>query len=143
VFLSGMLAGVKNQFEEKMVREGGHLRLHAAGWRQQTDPLSLQPALKDPEAVLDRLKKTPEVLAAEEFLPFGGLLLNGEKSLFLEVDGVEPRGFAVKGVRDGVKTGEFSVDGRAVVLSEGTAALLGVNTGSTIVLLTQDSWDMP
>ena len=143
VFLSGMLAGVKNQFEERVVREGGHLRLHAAGWSQQTDALALQPALKDPEILLARLKTVPGVQGAEEFLPFAGMLLNGDKSFFLEADGVEPQGFAARGVRESMTNGVFSVEGRSIVLSKEVSNLLGLTIGAAVTLLTQDSWDMP
>lgn len=143
VFLSGMMVGIRDDFQQKLVREGGHLRLHAAGWARQTEPLALEPALGDPNSILARLTATAGVTQAEEFLPFGSMLFHGDTSLFLEIDGVDPAGFSIQSARKGLRSGSFALSPRGLALSTGTARLLGARQGDPVTLLVQDASDLP
>lgn len=143
VFLSGMLEGMRRDFYDSMVRRGGHVQIHAAGWSARLNPYALEPRLDDYGPELSRLALRPGVLAAEAILPFGGLLLNGEKNLEIGVYGAAEESAFFSELRQGCSRGAFLPKGEGIALSERNAALLGLGLGSTVTLLVEDSEGAP
>jgi putative ABC transport system permease protein len=107
------------------------------------DPYSLDTALADTQPILAVLKADPRVTAAEPMLGFGALYLDDGKSLALQVLGVTAdTGFFPK-VRSGLEQGAFLPADDSILVSRSLAAFLGLEPGSEVMLLTEDSGGSP
>lgn len=143
VLLSGLLVGIKDKFLNENVRQGGHVRIHASGWSQRDDQYELGPVLPDTSALLTQLRAMPEVESAETFLPFGALLLSGEKNLPVEADGVQANSVISWPASQHMVSGDFHLDASHIVISRGLAHLLDWKEHTPLVILTEDNQSMP
>ena len=143
VFLSGLMAGIRENFLTRTVSEGGHLRVFAEGWENRSDPLALSPTLLDPSALRAQISTIPGVVSTEEILPFGGVLQVGTKTWFTEIDGLTQKDFTAQAVEKRVRSGQFVLTNSTIIIDQEAAKLLGLQVGDSVILLTQDNNDMP
>src|SRR5512142_850747 len=74
----GMVDGFNEAIYGNAIRVlGGNIQIHAAGYRANVESNPLIPLPND-QAVLDTVKKDPEVIAASRRIQTGGLLSNRE-----------------------------------------------------------------
>lgn len=142
-FMSGMLEGMRNNFFEHLLQEGGHAQLHREGWEDRLNPYSLDYLIKDPDGILKKLEQRGEITAAEKIIHFGALLTSGEKDLHIEGIGVEPNTSFYSRIRQSVIEGEWLPDGKGVAISNEIADLLGVSYGEGLIVLVEDSTGSP
>ena len=141
--IAGMLHGISDNFFTNILSAGGHGQVRGLGWEDRLDPYSLDTALADTEPILEILKADPRVTAVEPVLGFGALYLADGKSLALQVLGVTAdTGFFPK-VRIGLEQGAFLPAGDSILVSRSLAAFLGLQPGSEVMLLTEDSGGSP
>jgi putative ABC transport system permease protein len=141
--IAGMLHGISDNFFTNILSAGGHGQVRGQGWEDRLDPYSLDTALADTEPILAVLEADPRVTAAEPVLGFGALFLQDGKSLALQVLGViTDTGFFPK-VRSGLEQGAFLPDGNSILVSRSLADFLGLEPGSEVMLLTEDSGGSP
>lgn len=141
--IAGMLHGISDNFFTNILSAGGHGQVRGQGWEDQLDPYSLDTALADTQPILAVLKADPRVTAAEPVLGFGALYLDDGKSLALQVLGVRTdTGFFPK-VRSGLEQRAFLPAGDSILVSRSLAAFLGLEPGSEVMLLTEDSGGSP
>ena len=141
--IAGMLHGISDNFFTNILSAGGHGQVRGQGWEDRLDPYSLDTALADTQPILEILKADPRVTAAEPVLGFGALYLEDGKSLALQVLGVTTdTGFFPK-VRSGLEQGAFLPAGNSILVSRSLADFLGLEPGSEVMLLTEDSGGSP
>lgn len=141
--IAGMLHGISDNFFTNILSAGGHGQVRGQGWEDKLDPYSLDTALADTEPILAVLKADPRVTAAEPVLGFGALYLDDGKSLALQVLGVTTdTGFFPK-VRSGLEQGTFLPEDNSILVSRSLATFLGLERGSEVMLLTEDSGGSP
>ena len=141
--IAGMLHGISDNFFTNILSAGGHGQVRGQGWEDRLDPYSLDSALEDAEPILATLRSDPRVTAAEPVLGFGALYLEDGRSLALQVLGVPgDTGFFPK-VRSGLEQGAFLPADNSILVSLSLAAFLGLQPGSELMLLTEDSGGSP
>ncbi|MGA2481086.1 MAG: FtsX-like permease family protein [Spirochaetia bacterium] len=153
IFVGAMMGGLRVSFFSDLLRESGHLQIHAAGWAKRLDPYSLDYVLKRPDQMIARIEADPLMAPrldhAEPLIRFGALLVHGERNVAMEGDGVEPGTRFFARVRSHVTAGSFLPDGRAggapsgIAVSVGIARILDLKLGDPVVVLVQDSTGGP
>ena len=94
LFVEGMLDGMRRTFFQRTLRDTGHIQLHDAGWEDRINQYSLEYTIPEPEALLSELRAREDVLDAEKFLLFGGMLISEGKNLSTGGVGVPPETYA-------------------------------------------------
>lgn len=143
VFVSAMLEGIKANFYTSLVRETGHLQVHARGWKDRLNPISLEPYMENASALVDDFAAQPGVMHAEASLMVGALVLAGDKNLGVMVVGTAPDTFFYRQARDGIRRGDFLPEGSGIAISESIARLLDVGVGDDLTLLAEDAEGSP
>ena len=153
IFVEGMMGGLRVSFFSDLLRESGHIQIHAEGWPKRLDPYSLDYVLKQPERMIARIRQDPLMAAGldnlEPMLQFGALLVHGEKNVAMAGQGVEPGTRFFERVRSHVMSGSFLPAGPSggpasgIAVSRGIARLLDLQLGDTVVVLVQDSTGGP
>ncbi len=138
VFVGGLLTGMRDRFFNSMFQESGHVQVHAAGYRDRFNPLSLDYVIARPEAVLAEFRKDPRVVDAEKIVLFGTRAIFKDKHLDIAGYGVEPGGTFFESARRGITGGAFLPQGKGIALSRDSAKLLGCGLGDNVSLLV--SW---
>jgi len=143
LFVEGMLDGMRRTFFQRTLRDTGHLQLHDAGWEDRINQYSLDYTISDPDALLAELRSREEVLDAETFLLFGGLLISEGKNLTTGGVGLQPNTAFYTSVRDGMVEGGLPTAATEIAVSTRTAELLDVSFGDPLVVLVEDSQGSP
>ena len=143
LFVEGMLDGMRRTFFQRTLRDTGHLQLHDEGWEDRINQYSLDYTVKNPDELLRDLRARPEVVDAEKFLLFGGLLIHGEKNLSTGGVGVEPNTAFYTTVKEGMVDGRLPQENTEIAVSTRTAELLDVSFGDPLVVLVEDSQGSP
>lgn len=115
----------------------GHVQVMRPGYRDKGlgDPFNyLLPEGSSEQAAITEM---PEVKAMGARLSFSGLISQGEATVAFIGDGVEPDKERLLSSALHITSGEAlsSADARSVILGKGLAANLGVQVGSTVVLM--------
>jgi putative ABC transport system permease protein len=143
LFVEGMLDGMRRTFFQRTLRDTGHLQLHDAGWEERINQYSLEHTLSDPERLLSELRAREDVVDAEKFLLFGGMLIREGKNLATGGVGVQPDTAFYTTVREGMVEGSLPSEPTGIAVSTRTAELLGVAFGDPLVVLVEDSQGSP
>lgn len=120
-------------------RTTGHLIVSTPEFTSQEEDTPLQFGISDWEALGKRLMADPQVRNVLPSVSFGGLISNGEKSIVMVAQGVDPRSeFKVKGPFLRVVSGTTLEGGSKtpqVLLGEGAARSLKTKPGSSLTML--------
>ena len=143
VFISAMMEGIKTNFYTSLVRETGHLQIHANGWSDSLEPASLDLIIQDSQNLIEELAQYPEVKQIEGALHIGSLLIADSNNLTALVIGTQADTFFYRSAREGINSGAFLPNQKGIAVSASIAKLLAVEAGDTITLLTEDAWGSP
>jgi len=143
VCISSMMEGIRTNFYTNLVRESGHLQMHAQGWSDALDQTSLELVIPDAQGLLAKLSEDPNIVHAEGSLQIGALVVAENKNIGMLAVGTQENSFFYKRAREGIFAGSFLPQEKGVAISESTAALLGVKLGDTLTLLTEDVGGSP
>ncbi|HUX13622.1 MAG TPA: FtsX-like permease family protein [Spirochaetia bacterium] len=159
VTVGGMMDGVRRSFFSELLQQSGHLQIHTAGWESRLDPYSIKYLIHDPDKIISTLEAhsvfAERAVHVEPILHFGALLVNGDKNVAMEGQGVLPDTSFFDRVRSHMLEGTFlqksaaqssaatATDGSGIALSASTAKLLNLKLGDQVVVLVQDSTGSP
>ncbi len=120
-------------------RNTGHLIVGTPAQFTQDEDTPLQNGLDDAPALRQALLALPQVRAVLPKVEFSGLISNGDKSVVMVAQGIEPDAeFSVKGPFLNMQQGQVLASGAAspqVMLGEGLARSLKAAPGSSLTLL--------
>jgi ABC-type lipoprotein release transport system permease subunit len=92
----GFLGGMNEALYGNTVKlQGGHVQVHAPGFREKADRLPLLP-LVDPGAAVEAAQAQPEVVAVSQRVETGGMVSSREGTLSVAITGIEPEQAATK-----------------------------------------------
>jgi putative ABC transport system permease protein len=138
----GMVDGFNNAIYGNAIRVlGGNIQIHAAGYRANVESNPLIPLPND-QAVLDTVKKDPEVIAASRRIQTGGLLSNREGAFTIKIIGIEPEVEApMSMINENVKEGRWLTgnDADSLLIGRGLADAMGVHVGDRITMVGSDT----
>ena len=86
----GFLGGMNEALYSNTVKlQGGHVQVHAPGFREKANRLPLLP-LADPGAAVTAVLAQPEVIAVSQRIRTGGMVSSREGTLSVAITGIEP-----------------------------------------------------
>ncbi|MBN2351297.1 MAG: ABC transporter permease [Spirochaetales bacterium] len=135
VLVGGLLDGLRGRFFNSMFQESGHVQVHAEGYRDRFDPLSLDDVIDRPDAALAEFRKDPAAVNVEKILVFGTRAIFKNRRLDIAGYGVDPAGTFFESARHGIVMGSFLPEGKGIALSERSASLLQCGLGDNVSLL--------
>lgn len=138
VFIEGLLSGLRQSFFQGLFQGSGHLQIHEQGYGDRLDPYTIDYLVDDPDAVIARLEAHERVVGAEPIIPFGGLLINGEKNIPTGAVGLRPDSTSYDKVRRGMIEGGMPDEDDEIAVSRETADLLELELDRPAVFLVQD-----
>ncbi len=137
--IQGLYDGMTKHLIESTVRsESGEITLYAPSYRLQQ---KLKYHISNTKAIVDSLKKMPEVTAISERIRVMGLVSTAHKSTMAKLIGVDTNNENAFGnFQDFIVEGKFGFgeDKSGAVIGKKLAKTLGVTLGSRVVFSAQD-----
>lgn len=91
IFISGFLGSISNSLQESLIlSETGDLQIMAKGYKEQKSSGSLNYTIKNVSKLLYELKSEPEIVSATKRIMVGGLLSNGNQSVYCWGTAIDP-----------------------------------------------------
>lgn len=143
VVFSGMVEGLKINFNKNMLDAKGHIQIHLEGYKDRLNPLSLDYPIVEPDRFMEELSGQEGTKSVEKLLFFGGLLIYGDENIGMSGLGISSDTAFYTDVRDGMIEGSFLPGGEGIALSKTIADLLGITFGDDITILVEDSQGAP
>jgi putative ABC transport system permease protein len=134
----GFLGGMNEALYGNTVKlQGGHVQVHAPGFREKANRLPLLP-LVDPGAAVEAALAQPEVIAVSQRIETGGMVSSREGTLSVAITGIEPEQEApVSLVAENVVQGRWleANDEDVLLIGEAMAERLEVTVGDRVTLV--------
>ena len=134
----GMLSGMNEALYGNTVKlQGGHVQVHAPGFREKANRLPLLP-LVDPDAAVEAALAQPEVVAVAQRVETGGMVSSREGTLSVVITGIEPEKEApVSLVAENVVQGRYleANDEDVLLIGAALAERLEVTLGDRVTLV--------
>ena len=112
-FISGWVVGMRDRMRRKILEDSAHLIVERRARFDALDPLEPKNYIEDADVVANRFRADPRVAQAEEIIPFGALVIAGDKNLSLKIDGIESNTGFFSQVAGGSLRGRFPFSARA------------------------------
>jgi ABC-type lipoprotein release transport system permease subunit len=134
----GMLGGMNEALYSNTVKlQGGHVQIHASGFREKANRLPLLP-LADPGAAVGAALAQPEVVAVAQRIETSGMVSSREGTLSVVITGIEPEQEApVSMVAENVVQGRWlqGNDEDVLLIGQAMAERLEVTVGDRVTLV--------
>lgn len=134
----GFLGGMNEALYGNTVKlQGGHVQVHAPGFREKANRLPLLP-LVDSGAVVEAALAQPEVVAVSQRVETGGMVSSREGTMPVVITGIEPEQEApVSLVAENVVQGRYleGNDEDVLLIGEALAERLEVTVGDRVTLV--------
>ncbi|MFB0535292.1 MAG: ABC transporter permease [Anaerolineae bacterium] len=134
----GMLSGMNEALYGNTVKlQGGHVQVHAPGFREKANRLPLLP-LVDPGAAVEAALAQPEVVVVSQRVETGGMVGSREGTMAVVITGIEPEKEApVSLVAENVVQGRWlrGNDEDVLLIGQELAERLELNVGDRVTLV--------
>ena len=134
----GFLGGMNEALYGNTVKlQGGHVQVHASGFREKANRLPLLP-LVDPGAAVEAALAQPEVVAVSQRIETGGMVSSREGTMSVAITGIEPEQEApVSLVAENVVQGRWleGFDEDVLLIGQAMAERLEVTVGDRVTLV--------
>ena len=142
-FISGWVVGMRDRMRRKILEDSAHLIVERSARFDALDPLEPKNYIEDADVVANRFREDPRVAQAEEVIPFGALVIAGDKNLPLKIDGIESNTGFFSQVARGSLSGRFPFSGPGIVVSRKALDLIGAPEAKRLTVLVQDAYGAP
>jgi ABC-type lipoprotein release transport system permease subunit len=134
----GFLGGMNEALYGNTVKlQGGHVQVHAPGYREKANRLPLLP-LADPVVAVNAALAQPEVIAVSQRIETGGMVSNREGTMPVVITGIEPEKEApVNLMAENMAAGRWLQrdDEDSILIGQAMAERLEVTVGDRITLV--------
>jgi ABC-type lipoprotein release transport system permease subunit len=134
----GFLGGMNEALYGNTVKlQGGHVQVHAPGFRERANRMPLLP-LVDPGAAVEAALAQPQVIAVAQRIETGGMVSSREGTLSVAITGIEPEKEApVSLVAENVVQGRWleGDDEDVLLIGQAMAERLEVTVGDRVTLV--------
>jgi ABC-type lipoprotein release transport system permease subunit len=138
LMFDGFLGGMNEALYGNTVKlQGGHVQVHAPGYREKMNRMPLLP-LADPGAAVEAATAQPEVIAVVQRIETGGMVSSREGTLSVVITGIEPEKEAsVSLVAENVVQGRWlqSDDEDVLLIGQAMAERIEVTVGDRVTLV--------
>ncbi|MGE5707966.1 MAG: ABC transporter permease [Bacteroidota bacterium] len=148
--LSSFYQGELEEMMESTIRsQTGHLRVQALGYAKEARTMPLDLALNQPSGLIRQIEQLPGVDFVAPHIRFGSMLSNGERTIALRVQAVDPaREVKLNYLNQKLVEGHYLTGGNQnnqdsqnneILVGKKLAKDLKVKTGSTLTLISNTS----
>ncbi|MBN2534257.1 MAG: ABC transporter permease [Spirochaetales bacterium] len=141
--VSGLIDGIKIHSFNTLLAEGGDIQIHASGYKDRLDDLTLDYLIDNPDEIINAIKKENEVVAVEKMVQFGALLTNDVKNIEMIGIGIEPDTYFLKKITASLTGGTILPGGEGILISRWVADLLNVHYKDNLTVIVADSEGVP
>ena len=138
LMFDGFLGGMNEALYGNTVKlQGGHVQIHASGFREKANRLPLLPLL-DPGAAVEAALAQPEVVAVSQRIETGGMVSSREGTMSVAITGIEPEQEAsVSLVAENVVQGRWleANDEDVLLIGAALAERIEVTVGDRVTLV--------
>ena len=138
IVTGGFVQDIFVQLGEALIHsQSGHLQVAERGYFERGTRTPERFQIREPDALRERIEKTPGVADAMLRLGFSGLLNNGRSDLAVIGDGIEPEKEARLGTSMQILSGHAltASDARGILVGSGVAQALNLKVGDAVTLL--------
>jgi len=139
ILAGGFIEHAVDHLRESYIRDFiGHLRVYQPGYLQNGTLHPYDFMIAAPDPIIEKIKAVPHVSYVAPRLSFSGLLSNGDSTLSLFVEGVDPQAETPQRNAAHLEEGRYFEAGNAyqILLGKGLAKALGAQVGDSLVLVT-------
>ena len=124
IVVIAVMSGFERYLQDKMIGTNAHLLLE------------FYKGTKEPDALAQRLKKIPHILATAPFVDGEALIKQGTQIMGVEMRGIDPQlQPRVTKIKEYLRMGSLDVQGNEIVLGEELALRLGLGLEDKLVLI--------
>ena len=124
IVVIAVMSGFDRYLQDKMIGTNAHLLLE------------FYKGTKEPDALAQRLKKIPHILATAPFVDGEALIKQGTQIMGVEMRGIDPQlQPRVTKIKEYLRMGSLDVQGNEIVLGEELALRLGLGLEDKLVLI--------
>ncbi len=142
LFTSSFYQGIfDGSLDMSISLQTSHLQVRAPSYDADKLSLEWKDLLNDPQGLTRQIQAIPGVQAATPVLWSSGMLLSGEQSAGVQINGVEPQSAIMAPIRQVVVAGQMigADDRSGILIGKTLADNLGVGVGQDVVLVTSTS----
>ncbi len=138
IFVNGFYAGILDGSMDMSIKlQSSHLQVRAPSYDEDRVSLQWKDLVQAPQELINQISAVPGVKAVTAVLWANGLLLSGEDTVGVKVNGIEPQSEILEPIRKAVVEGEMIKDDdrTGVMIGKGLADNLGLAVGDNVVLV--------
>lgn len=142
IFMSSMYKGIFDGSLKMAIQlQTSHLQVRAASYDPDQVSLEWKDLLTDPAGLTQQIQNTPGVLDATPVIWANGMVLSGEESVGVTVNGVDPQSSLLDPIRQSLVAGAFPAadDRTGVLIGKRLADTLELQVGDEVVLVISTS----
>ncbi len=142
LFVSSFYQGIfDGSLDMSIHLQTSHLQVRAPSYDEDKVSLEWKDLLNDPQGLTRQIQAIPGVQAATPVLWASGMVLSGDESVGVQVNGVDPQSAILAPIRQSIVAGEIIApdDRNGVLIGKALADLLGLKVGQDIVLVISTS----
>ncbi len=137
LLMAAFLRGEINSALDYTIRlKSGHLQIRAPSYDETKTSLKWDDLIQDPQSLIAQVAALPQVKDATPRLYATAILVSQNKSIGVQVFGIDPQATANQPYRDGIVSGQFLTpdDREGLLLGQPLAQKLGLQTGNRVNL---------
>ena len=142
-FISGWVVGMRDRMQRKILEDSAHLIVERAARLDALDPLEPKNFIENADAVANHFRSDSRVAQVEKVVPFGALVIAGDKNLPLKIEGIESHTGFFSQVSRGSARGSFPFRGSGIAISRRALNLIGAPAAQRLTILVQDAYGAP
>ena len=144
IIMDSMLTGIDQESFDRIINyETGHIKIFDRGYREDEENLPLDKAIEEPDSIVDKLKKDPDVAGVTSRINFRIMLSDGVDqypAVGIAIDPADDESVFL--IRKSIDKGVFFIGNEeAMLLGEGLAEDFGVGVGDYLTVLTRTKYD--
>ena len=145
-FVSGMLAGIRDNAFKNLLNESGHLQIYQENYPDRLNTFSIEYLINRPDEIIRNLELNQKVSAAEKVLQFGAQLINYEKNIIMAGMGIDTDTEFFRNIEEKITQGSFlsnSINRDGIIISEKIARILDLKLNDPVIVFTETSIKSP
>jgi ABC-type lipoprotein release transport system permease subunit len=142
IFVSGFYKGIFDGSMAMSIQlQTSHLQVRAPSYNEDQLSMQWKDLLNDPQGLTHQIQAIPGVQAATPVLWASGMVLSGEESVGVRIDGVDPASPILAPIRQALVTGQIPAadDRSGVLIGKNLADTLGLSVGQDVILVINTS----
>jgi ABC-type lipoprotein release transport system permease subunit len=142
IFISGFYSGaLQGSLDMSIQLQTSHLQVRAPSYDEDKVSMQWKDLLNDPQGLTAQIKAIKGVKDAAPVLWGSGIVISGDESVGVKIDGIDPQSEIMAPIRQAVVAGQFPAadDRDGILVGKSLADDLGLAVGKNLVLVISTS----